>query len=208
MTQANALKDENAQPPVVAFLSQVMAANPKQIPQWLDEFKDLDEKQRTALWAAAWYSDTEEARAFFKEQQFEPYIENQAPKILDMEVNNPTTLDMLWGHFMATGKEESIRRIISAFGLSKHAGALERFKTSEKTEQDKKEAYLDVTFQAAQWSLESNCRQHPLVLKHCKAIFADPKLPKDQSLWLGTLLSKVKPENYSVEIGNEKQGEQ
>ncbi len=201
MTQQGMLKKESAQPPIIAFLSQVMAANPKQVPKWLEEFKTLDEKQRLTLWAAAWYSDTAEAKDFFRKQQLEAYLRQPAPKILELEVNNPSTLDMLWGYFLATGEEKPIRRIISAFGLSKHTGALERYKTSEKTEQAKKEAYLDITFQAAQWSLESNCREHPLVLKHCEAIFADPKLPQDQSLWLGVVLTKVKPEKYSIKFG-------
>lgn len=121
-----------------------------------------------------------------------------------MEVNNPATLDMLWGYFLATGDEKPIRRIVSALDLSKHAGALDKFKTSEKTDQNRKEAYLDVTFQAARWSLESNSRQHPQVLKYCESILGDPNLPKNQSLWLGVVLSKVKPDQYSIEIEKDK----
>lgn len=66
MTNEGGLKKGNAQPPVVAFLSRLMASNPKEISKWLGEFTDLDEKQRTVLLAAAWYSDTEEARTFLR----------------------------------------------------------------------------------------------------------------------------------------------
>jgi len=204
MADRGLLKDENAQAPIIAFLSQVMSANPKRIPEWIDEASDLDEKQYNALLAAAWYSDTAEARDLFKKQERDAYLNEKAPDILVIDVNNPSTLDMLWGYFMATGDSAPVRRIVSALSLSKYSGALDRFKTSEKTEKDKKEAYLDVTFQAAQWSLESNCKAHPRVLAHCEAIFADKVTPKDQSLWLGVILSKVKPEKYSVEIGKNK----
>ena len=207
MADKGLLKDDNAQAPIIAFLSQVMSANPKRIPDWIDEASDLDEKQHNTLLAAAWYSDTEEARDLFKKQKRDAYLKQKAPDILKIEVNNPSTLDMLWGYFMATGDSAPIRRIVSALSLSKYSGALDRFKTSEKTEKDKKEAYLEVTFQAAQWSLESNCKTHPRVLEHCEKIFADKATPKSQSLWLGVILSKVKPENYSVEIGKKK-GEQ
>lgn len=206
MMKTGLLKDEDAQPPVAAFLSQVMADNPAKVPKWLEELSNLNEQQRTLLWTAAWYSRTEEARAFFKKQGLQAYLDHEAPRILGMEVNNPAALDMLWGCFYATGDEEPIRRIISAFDLSKHAGALERYKSSKKSEQDKKEASLDATFQAARWSLESNCRQHPVALGHCETILKDPKLPKDQHLWLILVLSKVAPEKYKIKFGRKKPG--
>jgi len=103
MADRGLLKDENAQVPIIAFLSQVMSANPKRIPEWIDEASDLDEKQRNALLAAAWYSDTAEARDLFKKQERDAYLKEKAPDILVIDVNNPSTLDMLWGYFMATG---------------------------------------------------------------------------------------------------------
>jgi len=111
-----------------------------------------------------------------------------------MEVNNYATLDMLWSYFFATGEEKSIRRLISALELSKYSGAVEKFENSEKAEKDVKEAYFDAAFQAALWSLESNCRQHPLVLKYCETIFKEQELSKEERLWLGVLLSKLKPD--------------
>jgi len=207
LTKAGMLKDENAQAPILAFLSQVMAANHKKIPDWLEAFSDLDKDQSRVLLAAAWYSDTDEARAYLEKHKVDDFLKSKAPKILEMDVTNPSILDMLWGYFTATGSEEPIRRIVSAFSLSKYSGAIGRYKTSEKTEQDKKEAYMEATFQAAQWSLEANGRQHALVLKHCETIFADPNLPKDQSLWLAVILSKLKPEKYGIDIDKNK-GEQ
>jgi len=183
-------------------MSQVMAQNPKNVTGWLKEFEDLDEKQRNAVLSAAWYSDTETADAYFKENKLKAWAEQDSPEILEMKVDNPATLDMLWGYFMATGDKAPIRRIVSAFQLAKYSGAAKRYKNSEKTAQDKQEAWLDATFQAAQWSLQNNCTQHPKVLEYCEAIFRDKGTPKGESLWLGIILSKLKPEKYKVEIGN------
>ncbi|WP_395736814.1 hypothetical protein [Prosthecobacter sp.] len=194
------LKNENSQPPLVAFLSRVMAANPTRIAGWLEEFSDLAKEQRQILLAAAWYSDTDEAREVFQKEKQEVFLKKRAPNILEMEVNNPSALDMLWGYFMATGDAAPIHRIVTALSLAKHAGALERFKTSEKTDKDKETAYLDATFQSAMWSLQSNCTTHPRVLEHCEAIYADKTLPADQGLWLATVLAKVKPETYLLEM--------
>lgn len=204
MAKDESLTNPGAQPPILAFLSQLMASNPKKISEWLDALADLDDQQRSLLLAAVWYSGTEEARAYLESCKLEKYLKEKAPKILEMEVNSPPVLDMLWGCFMATGDEKPIRRIVTAFNLAKYAGALKRFKMSEKTEQDKKEAYWDATFQAAQWSLESNCHQHPAVLRHCEAIVADPALPREQRLWLSTVLTKVKSEKQNLELNNKK----
>ncbi len=45
------------------------------------------------------------------------------------------------------------------------------------------------------------------MLQHCEAIFADKDLPKDQSLWLGVVLAKVKPGKYSMQVEKTKRGE-
>ena len=202
LTDSGVFKDRNSQPSFIAFLSQVMVQNPKKVAGWLKEFEDLDEKQHTVVLAAAWYSNTEAAQTYFKEKKLKAWAEQDSPSILEMKVDNPATLDMLWGYFMATGEQSPIQRIVSAFQLSKYSGAAKRYRESKQTEQDQKEAWLDATFQAAQWSLETNCSQHPKVLEHCEAILRDKGTPKAESLWLALVLAKVKPEMYKIEIGD------
>jgi hypothetical protein len=192
------LKDENARWPFVIFLSQVMAANSDKISGWLEELSDLDGKQFEALLLAAWHSDTREAKRYFQEKKLDAYSNHKAPTILELEVNTAGTLDILWGYFFATGKQEPIRRIVTALSLSEYSGAFQRFEDSEKTEKVEKEAYLDLTFQTALWSLESNCKQHPLVLSYCEEFLAEKSLPPDQHHWLTFVLSKVKPDNSST----------
>jgi hypothetical protein len=194
------LDDQMSHPPIVGFLSEVMAQNPGKVRGWLKEFEDLQEAKREAILGAAWMSNTEESRAYFKEAGLEEYENNQAPKILEMEVNSPTILDMLWGSFLATGDIRPIRRLVSAFELSKHSGAVERYKNS-RTEENEKEAHLEMTFRAAMWSLESNCQQHPKVLGHCEKIFTEKDLPVEQKKRLGEVLAKMKPETYGPEAG-------
>lgn len=195
------LKDDKAGPLFVGFLSQVMAQNPKEIARWLLELHSLDEEQRSTVVTAAWYSDTEEARACFKD----PALKDSAflqkpPKILELELDRPQVLDLLWGSFMATGDVKNIRRLVESLSLCEHLGAAERFKTSAKTEEDNEKAVLELTFNSALWSLQANCGQHPKVLEYCERIYGDGTLPKDQGVWLGVVLSKVKPDTYHVEI--------
>ncbi|WP_395745509.1 hypothetical protein [Prosthecobacter sp.] len=195
MAEKGLLKKEEAQPPIIGFLSRVMAANPKRIAGWIEELGSKEDEVRTVLLAAAWYSDTDEAREVFKNQKLDVYLKKRAPNILEIAPDNAGVLDMLWGYFMATGEAAPIRRIVSALSLSKYTGALERYK-ADPSPANQREAHLEVTFEAAMWSLENNCKGHPLVLQHCEEIFADKTLPPDQHHWLGVVLSKVKPEKY------------
>lgn len=200
------LDDGNAQAPIVAALSQIMRQNASQIGTWLDELRSLSKEHRTVLMGAAWYSNTSEAINYFQGNGLKEYAEEKPPAILEMEVNSPETLDMLWGYFFATGDSAAIRRIISSLELAKYAGALDRCKESAKSENDKKEAYLDVTYQAAMWSLENNCSQHGRVLMICEEVFQDKRTPKIQSAWLGVMLAKVAPARYQIHLPN--RGEQ
>jgi len=196
---------ENAQWPVVSFLSQVMAANPSQVGEWMAFSETLNEPSIGALRLAAWYSHTSTAKKYFHSKELTNYIQNEAPNILELEVNNPTVLDMLWGYFFATGEIEPLERISKALELSKYTDAVDSYKESQKTEEDKKNLYLGVTFQSAMWSIESNCKNHPLVLEHFRSIFQAPKTPKSQSLWIGVILSKVVPNEIGISIGNKKE---
>lgn len=199
LSKAGVLR-KSAQPPLVGFMSRIMKANPDHIQKWIVALSDLPQEGKDILLEAAWYSDTKEARKYFKDHGLSKYLKEKAPNILEMDVSSPEVLDMLWGYFMATGRKEPISRIVKAFELSKYQGALKRLKTSEKTEKVKKEAYLEATFQAACWSLESNCKQHPRVLKICEQLFVSDTLSKPERLWLAVILSKVKPEKYTIKI--------
>ena len=198
---------ENAQWPLVSFLSQLMANNPEKIEEWMFFSETLDDSAIDAIRLAAWYSRTTEAKEYFEKKGLSNYSENKAPDILKLEVDNPTVLDMLWGYFFATGELEPLKRISIALELSKYTDAIDSYKDSEKTEEDKKNLYFGATFKSAMWSIESNCRNHPLVLKHFRTIFYDNETPKSQGLWIGVILSKVVPEEVSISFGNEKENQ-
>lgn len=190
MSQSGMLQNKNAQPPCSIFLSQIMAQNPEKIAAWMTALNDLPEAdKKQVLYPAIVHSLTTEGAGFLKEKGLKEY-EVKVPNVLEMEVNNPAILDMLWGYFMATGKAEPIRRIVMAFNLSPYAGALDKYKTSQKTEEDKKAAYLDVTLKAACWSLQSNCKKHPRVREICEAFLAGNNLNPMERRWLDTMLKQ------------------
>jgi hypothetical protein len=206
LTDQGIFEQDNSKWPAIAFLSEVMAANPEKIEVWMTELESQDQATVDALQFAAWCSYTEAAQDYFTNKKLNKYLENEAPRISEMEVNNPTVLDMLWAQFFATGNAAPLKRIATALELSKYATAVDDYKNSEKTVTDQTKLQLGITFRAAMWSIGANCKNHPLVIQHYKEIFKDPNTPKSQSLWIGVILSKVDPENFSIQTSNLNEG--
>ena len=196
----------NAEPigPLTAFLAAVMKANPQRIPSWLDALADLPPSEHEIVVAAAWLSRQATATAWLKEKGMKDLLKRRPPDFLDPAAGftEPMKLDMLWGMFMASGEEAPVLRIIAALELSEHQGALKRYKLSKKTDADRAAAAADAIFEAAMWSLESNARQHPRVLATLEKAFDLKTVSKRSRLYVGLLLSKLKPRTYNATFEN------
>ncbi|MBC2600515.1 hypothetical protein [Puniceicoccus vermicola] len=191
LSEDGVLSDPKAQAPIVGFTSQVMANHPDRVGDWMAQLSDLPEDSAVAVQTALWFSNTEASREYFEENDLNEYLEAPAPDILGMAIDNPGTLDLLWGYFFATGEKAPIESLVSSLALAQYAGALNAYPESEKTETDREAAYFDATFQSALWSLESNAVAHPRVLQYCQEILAEGDLTEREQLWLKVVLSKA-----------------
>jgi hypothetical protein len=191
MSKAEMLTKPGAEPPTLAFLSRVLAANPEKIEAWMKALADLPEGDKAELHRAIWFSDTKESKAYLKDKSVAKYVNKDPPDILQMEIESPDVLDMLWGYFFATGEEAPIRRIVSAFNYSTYFGAVERYKSSKQTAEDKKNALNDAIFRAAMWSLGSNCQQHPRVREHCDSLLKGNGLNATEARVLKVVLAAI-----------------
>jgi len=189
-SEAGVLSSSKAAAPMAAFLSRVMAGNPENIAPWMAALADLPEKDLETLHKAIWYSGTDEGNAYLREHGLQKYLAQPAPDILHMPVH-PAVLDMLWGYFFATGDAAPIRRIISALNNYQYVGSLERYKTSQKTAEGAKQAFDEIVFRAALWSLGSNCQQHPRVMQICRKLAQDGDLNSTERDCLKAVLDKV-----------------
>ena len=99
--------------------------------------------------------------------------------------------DMLWAEFFATGRIRPIRKLISNLEYSKYKGSIEAYKKSDKTDEDKRNAYKDAVFQSAVWSITSNCKQHALVAKYCIYLHDSGDLSANEKSLLGVILSEA-----------------
>ncbi len=169
MIQDGIFDKKSAHPPLIAFLSQILAQNPDKINDWTSQLKE-EIKLYDELWTQILLASNT------KDKKSRP--------VYEIFPVHPGVLDMNWGYFSATGDKRAIRNIIKAFQYNE---------LIESAPSDKK-LLLTSIIKAAEWSLNSNCKQHPLVLEYCFEIFESNALTKDEKFLLGSVLTNHNPE--------------
>lgn len=72
---------------------------------------------------------------------------------------------------------------------SKYKGYLDSYRKSNKTEEDYKKDRLETIYQAAKWSLKSNCSQHSFLMS-IVTIYKNEDLPVNAITELKEVLGK------------------
>jgi hypothetical protein len=147
------------------FLSQVFREHPDRLGEWAPAIQKLDELPRAYVWLAVWYSATEPAMKLLHEvvprekgpaaETLSQIIQETSPPLDQYEVKSGGVLDLLWGAFYATGRQEYIARIIDCLPWSLKTG--------------KEDVQQIAIGKVAEWSLRENARAHPRVLALCKS---------------------------------------
>ena len=178
-------------PVTEAFLSRVLAKNPAKIPVWMAALADLSNRDKELLHKAIWLSGTDAGKAYLKDQGLATLLNDPAPDTLKEEIDTPSSLDMLWGYFFATGDEAPIRRIVSALNYSKYAGAMERYETSKKTSDDWEQSHYDAIFRAAVSSLSTFWKQHQRIKEICDGLLKGKELNPTETEMLKMMLANL-----------------
>jgi hypothetical protein len=181
-------------PVTTAFLGRVLAQNPAKIPEWMAALADLPDGDKEVLHKAIWLSGTDAGKAYLKDQGLADLLNDPSPDLLKEEIDSPSTLDMLWGYYFATGDEAPVRRIVSALNYSRYAGAMNRYETSRKTSDDRRQAYYDAIFAAAVSSLSSAWRQDPRIKEICDELLKGNKLNATETELLKVMLANLTAE--------------
>jgi len=147
------------------FLSQVFRENPDRLTEWAPAIWKLDESARAYVWLSVWFSNTEPGMKLLHEvvprekgsaaESLSKLIEGTAPPLDHYEVRSGQVLDLLWGAFYATGRQEYIARIIDCLPWSLKTG--------------KGDVQQMAIGKVAEWSLRENARVHPRVLALAKS---------------------------------------
>jgi len=108
------LEKETAIPPLVAFFSEVFAANPERLSQWQVRIQKQDEQTQAALERAVSLS--------------------KAGGVLKLEGHSAQLNDMYWGAFFASGNPDYLRRLVDQLHYVDERNDFSRFMTGVSAE--------------------------------------------------------------------------
>lgn len=180
--------------PIFSEFLEINKNNSFILPQILDAFKNEDEKTRIFLLYLLYPNYQEKEYINLLSDTEKVALEKvKGMKLPDIygEIYSGEHLDMLWSTFMGGGSYKPILHLVKALDYAQFKGALEQYKTSKKTEEDKLKAIKNAIFDALVWSLESNCKQHELVFNYCNWILKHENLNSLQKSELENILTKV-----------------
>ncbi|MAS96570.1 MAG: hypothetical protein CMO55_25555 [Verrucomicrobiales bacterium] len=187
------LDNEMAKPAVIAFISQVLRQNRKEIEPWYAALSGLSPSQMQVLHTAMLFSRTSEADRIMRKAFGKKYDEQKVDtkKILEMPLDKQNTIDMLWGFFYATGSEQAVGRVILGFsfldapddpgGVDIPQGYLPLYKSLP-----------IVAFN----SLLANAERHPRVVEILEKLHEEGDLSAREKEGVYDVLSEIDPKGY------------
>ncbi len=135
------------------FLASVFAQHPDRVDEWMGVSRVLPVAHQRVLASALWYSGNPKGATYLRalarstESQDEiAQLLNQPADLAGSDVRSPSSLNLQWGVFLATGRAEPVRNILAALGSN----------TNRELSQD------------VRWSLAQNAAQHQRVLAICR----------------------------------------
>lgn len=138
----------------IGFLSTVFAKYPEKVDGWLLELNDLPQSHHRLIAAALWQAGNplgnellEKLGAFSEVRQDVLRLANaKSTPVSDTPVLSPSSMNLQWGAFLATGSDRYVINILDAMGNERPA--------------------LDA---AARVALAQNAATHPRVAEICRA---------------------------------------
>src|SRR5688572_28401777 len=138
----------------IGFLSTVFAQNPTRVEKWLNEMRGLPARERRLIAAALWQAGHPLGSELLRDVDRNSSVREEvlrvantpAQLVADTPVRSPSSMNLQWGAFLASGDERHIVRVLDAIGTGERA--------------------LD---NIAQMNLARNAANHPRVLEICQA---------------------------------------
>lgn len=138
----------------IGFLSTVFAQNPERVDGWLAELSGLPLAHHRLVAAALWQAGnpigTQMLRSLGETSEVgyevQRLADKQATAVVDTPVLSPSSMNLQWGAFLATGNERHVVNILDGIG-SDHPSLSS----------------------AARYALAQNAAAHPRVMEICRA---------------------------------------
>lgn len=193
----------------VGFFTKIFLDNESSVEGWFKELEIFKNEQWLLVMAAA-RTRSDNLLNFLEQNGLPREASKECKPILLEEWDHGYTLDMLWGCFLASGEEAPVRKIMAALNFADYQGNAERLAArdadAEVTDEDHEAIHYEGLFEASFNSLHDMADDHPLLIQYYDKIISEgsDKMSVDEYMYLGILLSDLRPENYRVEIEEEK----
>jgi hypothetical protein len=161
LAEARFVSRQNSIAQTVGFFAEVFNQNGDSVEKWVSDVRPEGASEYMALLYAIALSDVPSKASLLKRLESRsgialhtgpfPHLVNTS--LSSLEPVSGDDLDLLWGAFMASGKELYVRNIIEAMKLIDVKDDRHKFMVGL----------------AARWSLVSNALQHPKVREICKS---------------------------------------
>ncbi len=171
MSAIGLFKDLDANGVYIGFIAGVLGDNPGKAEAMIAKMFPMPPEDQVAIIRAIAYSGLPNWKIVlekFVERMparivlIQRHLADKAPTLLTLPLDqSPAALDTLWGTYFATGRFETIDRIIGVIGWSKDADNVERLTLGS----------------MAKWTLANNAQQDKDLLDHLKAQVARQKKP-------------------------------
>lgn len=160
----------------IGFLSTVFAQNPTRVDAWLLEFNGLPISHHrliaSALWQAGNPMGSELLREFSRSSSVGAEVrrlaDRPAPSVADTPVLSPSSMNLQWGAFLATGDERHVVAILDGIGADRPALS-----------------------SAARYALAQNAANHSRVMEICRSQLT--KQPNEVQSVLRAALNDASP---------------
>ncbi len=162
LSSSGVLDNNSAKPPVFGFLASAFQNYPDEKAGWIQNLDSLNEKHLDVIVYGLWFADLDNTQEWIDpildkhpglKEKLAHLLKTSPTPLLEIPlIQGPWVLDALWGGFFASGASPPVRRIISTLVWL-----------------DAKDSRRKMLIGgAAKWSLQSNARQHPKVMKICE----------------------------------------
>lgn len=182
--------------PVFSAFNEITKNNGFLLPQIMDCYKNQDLKTKIYLLYLLTYSNIGTTDFFnsLEGEEKNTYLKIKETPLKDIygTLSDPSQLDMLWGTFLTNGSYQPILKLIQTLDYTKYQGDLDKFKSSQKTNEDRQKALNNAIYTSLVWSLKSNCKQHKLVKEYCDWAEQNEKLSGVQKSELEIILNGIK----------------
>lgn len=156
--------------PQLAFFYFLLKENPQCVPAFAGLFKTLHNEEKYLAAVVLNYVSESSAKALNANQRNAIKKQLPANPFQFEKAVFPWQLDICWAEFFVRGTKAPLMKIVAAMSLANDSVTIEQYKKLAKpTPEDQRKLMNGLTVMAAQWSLGSLAKKHPLIRFYVEA---------------------------------------